>query len=245
MPDTMRVTILADNEAAADGLTGLWGFAALLEAGGLRVLFDTGSNGRVLLRNMAALGIGADALDMIFLSHPHWDHTGGLDSVIETSPGAVVILNEGFSTHLVKDLRGLCRDVVVVGAKPHEIAPGMRSTGIFGGQPAEHALVLDFRDTTAVLTGCAHPGIDAIVRRAASMLGRPAGWVIGGFHLLEGEEGRTAACIRELQAARVTRVVPTHCTGDAARAAFSRAWGDACLAGGAGAKIDLAVPGAV
>ena len=92
-----RMTIVFDNYPGGPGLENLWGFAALLRLDGQSILFDTGSNGRALLRNMAALGLSPGSVDLIFLSHPHWDHMGGLDSVLELSPRARVVVHEGFS----------------------------------------------------------------------------------------------------------------------------------------------------
>jgi 7,8-dihydropterin-6-yl-methyl-4-(beta-D-ribofuranosyl)aminobenzene 5'-phosphate synthase len=81
-----RMTILFDNYPGLPGLEALWGFAAVFQMPRLTVLFDTGSNGRVLLRNMADLGIEPASIDLLFLSHPHWDHMGGLDSVLDLNP---------------------------------------------------------------------------------------------------------------------------------------------------------------
>jgi 7,8-dihydropterin-6-yl-methyl-4-(beta-D-ribofuranosyl)aminobenzene 5'-phosphate synthase len=68
-----RMTILIDNYPGVPGLDALWGFAAVFQMPRLTVLFDTGSNGRVLLRNMAALGVEPASIDLLFLSHAHWD----------------------------------------------------------------------------------------------------------------------------------------------------------------------------
>jgi len=234
-----RVTVLFDNRPGVAGLRTLWGFAALVEAGGRMILFDTGSNGRLLLRNMHALGVSPQAVDLVFLSHTHWDHIGGLDSVLEENPDVTVVVHEGFSRFLVGDLRSLCREVVVVGAPAREFAPGVFSTGMFGSEPAEHALVLATGDVAAVVTGCAHPGIERIVERGVSVVGGPVRWAIGGFHLLHADADEIDCTIRELAALGVTDVLPTHCTGDLARAAFERAYGERCSAGGVGRTIDL------
>jgi 7,8-dihydropterin-6-yl-methyl-4-(beta-D-ribofuranosyl)aminobenzene 5'-phosphate synthase len=67
------MTILFDNHPGVAGLEALWGFAAVFQMPRLTVLFDTGSNGRVLLRNLAALGVEPASIDLLFLSHAHWD----------------------------------------------------------------------------------------------------------------------------------------------------------------------------
>ncbi|MBN2203858.1 MAG: MBL fold metallo-hydrolase [Thermoleophilia bacterium] len=239
MTVTPRLTILADNNPGLAGLTSLWGFSALVETGERTILFDTGSNGRVLLQNTAALGSSLEQVDMVFLSHAHWDHMGGLDSVLEINADVTVVLHEGFSAHLIRDLRTLCREVVVVGADPRRLAPGVFTTGTFSSRPPEQGMVLDLGDVAAVIAGCAHPGIERIVERGVSLLGRPVDWAVGGFHLGGSSGADIARTVRALQDLGVTDVVPTHCTGDAATAAFERAYGERCLRGGPGRVVHL------
>ncbi len=232
-----RLTILFDNEPGLPGLTSLWGFAALIRVGGRTILFDTGSNGRVLLKNMAALGVAAESVDLLFLSHPHWDHIGGWDSVLELNPRVSVAVHEGFSKHLIRDLRGLCGELIVVGADPRPLGQGLFSTGMLDSNPPEQALVIDTGEVTAAISGCAHPGMEQIVECAGRFLGKPVQWAIGGFHLMNADPVRIEQSVRALKALGVIGVVPTHCTGDAGKAAFRQAFGTACLDGGVGREI--------
>ncbi|MFY9974957.1 MAG: MBL fold metallo-hydrolase [Chromatiaceae bacterium] len=236
------MTIVFDNYPGLQGLESLWGFAALLRLPGQTILFDTGSNGRVLLRNMAALGLKPGSVDLIFLSHPHWDHMGGLDSVLELAPGARVVVHEGFSKHLIHDLRGQCGGLTVVGSEPMELAPGIWSTGLLDSDPPEHAMVIDTGDVTAAVTGCAHPGIAPIVEHARGAIGTRIHWAIGGFHLMYAGPAEIRATIETLQHLGVERVVPTHCTGDQARAAFREAYGLGCVDGGVGIEFTITPP---
>lgn len=76
-----RVTILSTMLAEARNektLIGEWGFAAVVEANGRRVLFDTGGAPETVLRNAEVLGIDLSTITDVVLSHFHWDHTGGL-----------------------------------------------------------------------------------------------------------------------------------------------------------------------
>lgn len=62
----------------ADEGFGEWGFAALVEADGHRILFDTGANDDTVQRNLKALKLDLSDVDVVILSHNHWDHTTGL-----------------------------------------------------------------------------------------------------------------------------------------------------------------------
>ncbi len=74
----LKITIIYDNTAWLKALPADWGFACLVEARGKKVLFDTGAKGPLLLGNMQALQIDPLEVDTVFISHNHWDHTGGL-----------------------------------------------------------------------------------------------------------------------------------------------------------------------
>ncbi|WP_297552256.1 MBL fold metallo-hydrolase [Thermococcus sp.] len=80
----MKVTVLYENHSGfRKGLLGGHGFSALVERGDVRVLVDTGTDGKVLLNNMEALGIEPDSIDYLFITHGHYDHTGGLKALLE------------------------------------------------------------------------------------------------------------------------------------------------------------------
>ncbi len=239
MTPPARLTILFDNYPGTAGLTSLWGFAALIRVAGRTILFDTGSNGRMLLKNMATLELSPESVDLVFLSHAHWDHMGGLDSFLEVNPAATVVVHEDFSKHLIHDLQSLCGKLVVVGADPQPLTPGIFSTGMLDGQPQEQAMVIDTGDVTAVISGCAHPGMQRIVEHAMSLLGKKVDWAIGGFHLMYADAAGIDETIRALQDLGVDYVLPTHCTGDAAKAAFQRAYGARCIDGGVGREVSM------
>ena len=73
-----RVTILYDSFGKSPTLTMDWGFAALVEYGGKRILFDTGNNAQIFEHNVKAAGVDLQKLDYVVLSHSTGDHMGGL-----------------------------------------------------------------------------------------------------------------------------------------------------------------------
>jgi 7,8-dihydropterin-6-yl-methyl-4-(beta-D-ribofuranosyl)aminobenzene 5'-phosphate synthase len=85
-PTPHRVTILYDAFGGRAGLTRDWGFAALVEYGGKRILFDTGNNGEIFARNVRALKVDLSRLDFVVISHRHGDHTSGLSHVLRLNP---------------------------------------------------------------------------------------------------------------------------------------------------------------
>jgi 7,8-dihydropterin-6-yl-methyl-4-(beta-D-ribofuranosyl)aminobenzene 5'-phosphate synthase len=73
---TARITILSTN-LTEEG-TGEWGFAALVEADGHRILFDTGAQPTTVLNNAREMKIDLSNISEVVLSHSDDDHTGGL-----------------------------------------------------------------------------------------------------------------------------------------------------------------------
>jgi 7,8-dihydropterin-6-yl-methyl-4-(beta-D-ribofuranosyl)aminobenzene 5'-phosphate synthase len=63
-----------------------WGYAAFVEYGGKRILFDTGNNPEILEQNAKAKGVDLTKLDFVVLSHRHGDHMGGLAYVLKVNP---------------------------------------------------------------------------------------------------------------------------------------------------------------
>lgn len=81
-----RVTILYDAFGKAPAMTKAWGFSALVEYGGKRILFDTGGDAEIFEHNVKALGVDLTKLDFVVLSHRHSDHISGLNYLLRINP---------------------------------------------------------------------------------------------------------------------------------------------------------------
>ena len=81
-----RITILYDAFTDKTELTSDWGYAALAEFEGKRILFDTGNNAAVFEASVKRLRIDLTRLDLVVISHRHGDHTSGLRYVLSVSP---------------------------------------------------------------------------------------------------------------------------------------------------------------
>jgi 7,8-dihydropterin-6-yl-methyl-4-(beta-D-ribofuranosyl)aminobenzene 5'-phosphate synthase len=85
-----KVTILYDAFGESKELTKDWGFSALVEHNGKRILFDTGNDASIFEHNVKALGIDLTKLDFVVISHRHADHTTGLRYVLSVNPNVTV-----------------------------------------------------------------------------------------------------------------------------------------------------------
>ena len=153
----LEITILSTMLTEFRGI-GEWGFAALIEADGQTILFDTGARPDTVLKNAGELGIDLSTVDTVVLSHNHWDHTGGLvtlrrelkaqnaSAMQRTHVGEGIFLPRTIDAEAMDALPPMPSEFIVnatdvrdryetlggrfiVHEKPHELHPGMWITG--------------------------------------------------------------------------------------------------------------------
>ncbi len=228
------VQILFDNyNRNFPELRSLWGFSAYFKEYGL--LFDTGSNGRALLENMQAFSVDVQEIKYLFISHSQWDHIGGLDSILELNPNITLFVPRSLSKHLIADLKTLAKEVVVI-SKPQKLFANCYSTGILGDDMPEQSLIID-GEKPVVVTGCGHFGVENITKAATSYLGKNIDMCVGGFHLMRSTKKEIEDTIYSLKEMGVTRVCPTHCSGNEAIQMFEEAFAKTYIEGGLGISL--------
>src|SRR5262249_3201231 len=99
-PSPPHITILYDAFGSLPDMQKDWGYAALIEYGGRRILFDTGNNPDILAKNADARGVDLSQLDFVVMSHRHGDHMGGLAYVLKGNPTVKIYApKEGFGVY--------------------------------------------------------------------------------------------------------------------------------------------------
>lgn len=235
---SLSITIVYNNLLYDEQLEASWGFACFIKGLEKNILFDTGGSGPILLSNMKKLGIKPEEVDIVFLSHNHHDHTGGLWDLLKENHRVTVYLPESFPQEFKERIKAPGADYFSV-SEPREICKGVLTTGELGREIIEQSLVLDTEKGLVVITGCAHPGIAIIVKKAKQMRGGQIYLALGGFHLMSYSEAGIGEIIHSLKEMGVRRVGPSHCTGEKALALFKKEWGDNFLEAGCGAIIEI------
>jgi 7,8-dihydropterin-6-yl-methyl-4-(beta-D-ribofuranosyl)aminobenzene 5'-phosphate synthase len=95
-----QITILYDAFGTDPSMSKDWGFSALVEVAGKRILFDTGDDADIFAANVKAKGVDLKTLDFVVLSHRHSDHMAGLNHVLSVNPIVKIYApKEGFGIY--------------------------------------------------------------------------------------------------------------------------------------------------
>ncbi|MFC1477223.1 MBL fold metallo-hydrolase [candidate division KSB1 bacterium] len=238
----VTVTIIYDNTVFKEGLQADWGFSCLIEGMEKTILFDTGTQSDILLGNMAKLSIDPKNINDIVISHAHYDHTGGLAAILERNSNVTVWLPVSFPRDIFNIVEKAGAKVVRV-KEPVEVCKDVFLTGEIDGGIIEQALILETGSGSVLITGCAHPGIVDIVKKAEELRKRDLFFVFGGFHLTQTPEGNVREIVKAFQDLGVKYAGATHCTGEQAIGMFRLAYGDHFVQLGAGRILSISSDG--
>jgi 7,8-dihydropterin-6-yl-methyl-4-(beta-D-ribofuranosyl)aminobenzene 5'-phosphate synthase len=212
----LKLTIIYDNEVYREDLQADWGFSCLIEVGNTPpILFDTGANGAILIHNMEKLGINPEDIPEVFISHYHWDHTGGLQNFLEKNEDAHIFVPVSYKVSGVKNITEI--------EAPMQIHENVFSSGELEG--IEQSMIVRTGSGIVVIAGCSHPGVRNILS-AASKVGKVSA-LIGGLHGF-----KEFSLLKELD-----QVCPCHCTQYQEEIKFR--YLNKYLAGGAGKIIEI------
>lgn len=211
----IEITIIYDNTVWKDRLEADWGFSCLVEVKNTpRILFDTGTNGRILLSNMKKLSIDPTTIDEVFISHAHHDHVGGLPEFLRINETAKVYVPPSF-------VGPTGREIITVEG-PTKIHEKVFSTGEL--ENIEQSMVVDTEKGLVIIAGCSHPKMSHILE-VASQFGKVYG-IIGGLH------GNKPKSLENLKL-----ICPTHCTQY--KSEIKSLYPESYVEGGAGRIIQI------
>lgn len=215
----MKITTIYDNYKKREDMKKGWGFSCLVETNNKKILFDAGEDFENLFYNMQKLEIKPEEIDLIVISHEHWDHTGGL-SEIKKLTKAKICMPTDFS-------------------KPAKLIENVYTTGALGTAIKEQSLILKTSKGLAIITGCAHPGIVNIVKTSKTFIKEDIFLVLGGFHLPDLSDEEIIDIIEEFETIGVKKAAPSHCTGERAIELFREEYKENFIDNGAGKIIEL------
>lgn len=186
---------LIDWFTEGDSLLGEAGVAYLIRTDDTTILFDVGRNKQntdpsPLLKNMNRLGIHIEDIDIIVISHPHGDHTGGPEwrkkKTFSLTNHQLDLGQKQVYTPTPMTYPGL---QPIHTPKPTKIAKGVMTIGVidcplFIGVVQEQAIAINVEGKgIVIISGCGHQTIERILQRADCLFEKPIYGLLGGFHL--------------------------------------------------------------
>ena len=242
----MIISVLTENNAGK--LTAAeHGLSYLIETDGKRILFDTGQSD-LFLRNADIMGVSLKEIDMIILSHGHFDHGNGLEHL----PGGTLLCHPGCfirryrqSDHSYIGLKYSREELagkfnLITSREPYRISDSVVFAGeipritsfeskvtpfsLDDGTPDfvtdDSALIMTLPQGLFIITGCGHAGIVNTMKHASAITGIDEIYgIMGGFHLKE-DNLKTTETVHYLEDKTVTHILPSHCTAGAALVRF-------------------------
>jgi 7,8-dihydropterin-6-yl-methyl-4-(beta-D-ribofuranosyl)aminobenzene 5'-phosphate synthase len=178
--ENFYINVLFNDGECLEGFKAAFGFAALVyngETGGY-ILFDTGSNGDVLLHNLNQLNIAVSEISKVVISHNHPDHTNGLESIYSKNSNLEIFVP--VENQITYNRKYPLSKVFGV-SEEMEIEKNVFLSGQLGNYLKEQAMLLKTRENKGILlVGCCHPGLNEIFN-VFSNRGKIEA-IIGGFH---------------------------------------------------------------
>lgn len=247
----MRLVVLSEAKPG-DGLTGEHGLSFYIEHDQKKILFDTGASS-LFLENATKLGIDLKGIDLVVLSHGHFDHGDGLrfirDIPLVCHPSCFVKryhrggirnlglelsraeISERFDLQLHREPFQISEHIFFLGEIPRMTGFEAKETPYIleGGEEDfiidDSGLACITGQGLVVISGCAHSGICNLIRYASEVTGiDTVSAVIGGFHLKD-TGSKTVKTIEYLKELQVEKVLPSHCTMEPALSLFHRVFG--------------------
>jgi hypothetical protein len=166
MASKQQITVLYDAFGKVTAMKKDWGFAALVEIGGRRILFDTGNNPEVFAQNVKAADVDLEKLDFVVMSHRHGDHMGGMTYLLGKNPSVRIYApQEGFGVYgaslpgsFYRKDESLPTEMRYYDGKPPEVLR-------FGAAWPEANITLIDKTTEGTVIGDPHAGGDRVDRR--------------------------------------------------------------------------------
>ncbi|NLY81898.1 MAG: MBL fold metallo-hydrolase [Clostridiales bacterium] len=89
----MKLKVLLDNKTETVDVNAEWGLSVLIEADGLKIVYDLGTTDMVM-DNAKVMNVNMEDVDAVAISHGHFDHTGGIPAFCKVNKKAKIYIHK-------------------------------------------------------------------------------------------------------------------------------------------------------
>jgi 7,8-dihydropterin-6-yl-methyl-4-(beta-D-ribofuranosyl)aminobenzene 5'-phosphate synthase len=213
-----------------------WGFGCIIDHPEARILFDTGAKAEILEANLKEASIAPESIDMIIMSHKHWDHKGGALWLTHKNPRVKIYMPKSWTKRLERELIQSKNNINIV-KNNLSITKNFHLVVSKNFWIRELVFVISTSHGALVLTGCSHTGIDYIAQKVKNVTGLSILALFGGFHLFRASTSSVHKITNVLKKTQVKSIAPCHCTGEKATKMLQKAFAKNFLLNGVGAEF--------
>jgi 7,8-dihydropterin-6-yl-methyl-4-(beta-D-ribofuranosyl)aminobenzene 5'-phosphate synthase len=211
---SMRFKVIIDDEKLKPEYTIGWGISVYFPDPML--LFDTGENYLSLEENLKISGIEKADIKNIFIPKETWEHTGGLEAIMDVN--TTVYVPYGVSDDLIEMINSVGAECKMI-EEIEEILPLFYSTGNLSGEEPEQALLVKGSDGVSIFVGSLNSNLIDIFKRVKSIDGS-IDLLLGKLNTLSLNKNEIMNFAKSIGKYRPKRVAPTHCSGELALEVF-------------------------
>ncbi len=259
--------VYGNRDTVVDGLKKGWGFTALIHYDGKNILFNTAGVEDILKHNFDILGLKAENLDAIVISHHHYEMIQGLGFILEKNPDIPIYTTKTVTETVTKSNPQWKKNFININ-RHEDYTPNIAFQNLKSGQRRggprgiyETHVILKSEKGLVLFTGCGHPQIRTIVHKSKGLTKeKTIHMIAGGTRLLRPgshefiEDSQESlylpqmffysdeyyqTLMQDLKDAGVQYVMPTHCTLEPAESFFKKAFGEKYIHHSLGLKLDL------
>jgi len=188
----VKITIIVDDlNGAKEGYILSYGFAALIETNNKTILFDSGTNIPPLISNLKKYGVSPSSIDLVILSHNHFDHTDGLPGILQENNDVPVYVHKHWN--IPGNYKGfpIPQKNMIINQNAREcveFTDGLFLTNSYlssdCGGIHEHASFIRSDSSIILICGCCHPGLNKFLndRQILKIPSDTPLHIIGGMH---------------------------------------------------------------